>query len=32
MWSGLTVLLAIGSLLSVRLRVGYAKVVPAAAS
>jgi MFS family permease len=30
MWSGLTVLLAIGSLLSVRLRVGYAKAVPAA--
>jgi hypothetical protein len=31
MWSALTVLLMIGSFLSVRLRVGYAKPVPAPA-
>jgi hypothetical protein len=30
MWSALTVLLAVGSLLSTRLRVGYATPLPAA--
>lgn len=32
MWSALTVLLTLGSLLSVRLRVGYARAVPAPSS
>jgi hypothetical protein len=32
MWSALTVLLTLGSFLSVRLRVGYARPVPAPAS
>jgi predicted MFS family arabinose efflux permease len=32
MWSALTVLLTLGSLLSVRLRVGYSRAVPAPSS